>query len=151
MKCTNVLVFKDLAQIVCQSMGSHLGNPGENELFAVLASICRELDCPAHKIGGTDDHVHVCCSLSRTFEVSKLVGTLKSNSSTWIKTKGKRYEGFAWQKGYGAFSIGQSQLDALRHYIATQREHHKETTFQDEFRELLKKYLVEFDERYVWD
>lgn len=123
----------------------------ENELFAVLASICNELNCPPHKIGGTDDHVHICCSLARTQEVSKLVGALKANSSAWIKTKGNQYEAFAWQNGYGAFSIGQSQLDSLRHYITTQREHHGRTSFQDEFRALLEKYQVEFDERYVWD
>jgi hypothetical protein len=83
--------------------------------------------------------------------ISKLLETIKASSSKWIKTKGERYAGFAWQHGYGAFSIGQSQLDDLRGYIANQREHHRRSSFQDEFRALLAKYWVTFDERYVWD
>ena len=123
----------------------------DEELARYVAGICRELGCPSHKIGGTDDHLHVACSLSRTMPISKLLGEIKASSSKWIKTKGDRYEDFAWQNGYGAFSIGQSQLDYLRHYIANQREHHRQMSYQDEFRELLAKYAVDFDERYVWD
>jgi len=73
------------------------------------------------------------------------------NSSKWIKTKGPEYAGFAWQGGYGAFSVGQSQLEALRRYIAGQKEHHRQKTFQEEFREFLRRYRIEYDERYVWD
>lgn len=123
----------------------------EQELFPYLATICNELGCPAHKIGGADDHVHIACSLSRTVEISKLLATIKANSSRWIKSKGPRFEHFAWQNGYGAFSVGQSQLEPLRMYIAGQREHHRRESFQDEFRKLLAKYQVEYDERYVWD
>jgi putative transposase len=123
----------------------------ESELFAYLATACRTLDCPSHAIGGADDHVHICCSLSRTVAVSKLVQELKQDSSQWMKTKGSPYADFAWQNGYGAFSIGQSQLDDLRRYIASQREHHKRMSFQDEYRQLLSRYGVEFDEQYVWD
>lgn len=83
--------------------------------------------------------------------VSRLLEEIKTNSSKWIKTKGAQYAEFSWQNGYGAFSIGQSQLDDLRKYIANQREHHRQITFQDEFRTLLAKYKVDFDERYVWD
>jgi putative transposase len=122
----------------------------EEELFKYMAGTCRELGCPSHKIGAADDHVHIACSLARTMTISKLVESIKTSSSKWIKTKGDRYAGFAWQNGYGAFSIGQSQLDDLRHYIANQREHHRRMSFQDEFRQLLEKYKVEFDERYVW-
>ena len=123
----------------------------EQELFSYLATICNELGCPAHKIGGADDHVHIACSLSRTVEISKLLATIKANSSRWIKSKGPRLEHFAWQNGYGAFSVGQSQLEPLRMYIAGQREHHRRESFQDEFRKLLAKYQVEYHERYVWD
>ncbi|NQT13193.1 MAG: IS200/IS605 family transposase, partial [Planctomycetes bacterium] len=98
----------------------------EEELFAYLASVCRGCGCPAHKIGGTDDHVHVACSLSRTITLSKLVEEIKKRSSKWIKTKGPSYARFSWQAGYGAFSIGQSQLPALKRYIAEQREHHRQ-------------------------
>jgi hypothetical protein len=80
-----------------------------------------------------------------------LLEEIKSSSSKWIKTKGQRYAGFSWQAGYGAFSIGQSQLETVKKYIAGQREHHRRKTFQEEFREFLAKYQVQYDERFVWD
>lgn len=123
----------------------------DEELAKYVAGICREVGCPSHKIGGADDHLQIACSLSRTMAISKLLEEIKSSSSKWIKTKGERYADFAWQNGYGAFSIGQSQLGDLRHYIANQREHHQRISFQDEYREMLGKYQVEFDEQYVWD
>jgi putative transposase len=123
----------------------------EEELFKYVSGICREWNCPAHKIGAGDDHVHIACSLSRTISISKLVEEIKTGSSKWIKTEGDRYAGFCWQDGYGAFSVGQSQLDDLRRYIGNQREHHRRSSFQEEFRELLKRYEIAFDERYVWD
>jgi hypothetical protein len=83
--------------------------------------------------------------------IAQLLEEIKGGSSKWIKTKGDQYSNFAWQSGYGAFSIGQSQLDDLVRYIANQREHHRRVTYEDEFRSLLRKYGVEFDERYVWD
>jgi REP element-mobilizing transposase RayT len=123
----------------------------ENELTKYIAGTCRELVSPTHKIGAFDDHVHIACSLGRTISISKLVEEIKTGSSKWIKTKGNAFNGFAWQNGYGAFSIGQSQLDDLRGYIANQREHHRKKSFQEEFRELLSRYEIEYDERYVWD
>jgi REP element-mobilizing transposase RayT len=104
----------------------------EEELFKYLAGICRELKCPAHKIGASDDHIHIACSLARTIAVSKLIEEIKTGSSKWMKTKSTRHEDFAWQNGYGAFSIGQSQLNDLRQYITSQREHHRRVSFQDE-------------------
>jgi len=80
-----------------------------------------------------------------------LVQELKQDTSKWMKTKGPQYIAFSWQNGYGAFSIGQSQLEDLKRYIANQREHHRRITFQDEYRELLRRYNIAFDERYVWD
>ena len=123
----------------------------EVELFKYVAGICRELSCPSHKIGGADDHIHIACSLSRTIAISKLVEEIKTSSSKWIKTKGRQYADFGWQNGYGAFSIGQSQLNDLRGYISRQDEHHRRISFQDEYRELLRQYEVAFDEQYVWD
>ncbi|OHB80495.1 MAG: transposase [Planctomycetes bacterium RBG_16_64_12] len=123
----------------------------EDELYRYLASVCRGCGCAAHQIGGTEEHVHVACSLSRTITLSKLLEEIKKRSSKWIKTKGSRYASFAWQNGYGAFSIGRSQLPALERYIARQHEHHRHKTFQEEFREFLQKYQIEYDERYVWD
>jgi REP element-mobilizing transposase RayT len=123
----------------------------EENLFKYLAGPCRNLNCPSHKIGAADDHIHIACTLARTLSISKLVEELKTESSKWFKTQGQRYAEFSWQNGYGAFSIGQSQLEDLRRYIALQRDHHQRTSFQDEFRAILRKYGVEFDEQYVWD
>jgi REP element-mobilizing transposase RayT len=86
----------------------------DEELFTYVAGICRELSCAAHKIGASDDHIHIACSLGRTISISDLVESIKTGSSKWIKTKGDRYAGFGWQNGYGAFSVGQSQLADLR-------------------------------------
>ncbi|HEX2473927.1 MAG TPA: IS200/IS605 family transposase [Lacipirellulaceae bacterium] len=123
----------------------------ETELFKYLAGVCREIKCPSHKIGGTDDHIHIACTLARTMAISTLLEEVKTSSSKWIKAKGDEYHDFAWQNGYGAFSIGQSQLPDLKNYIANQREHHRRVSFQDEYRQILAKYEVEYDERYVWD
>lgn len=123
----------------------------ERELHPYLATICRNHGCPSHEIGGTDDHIHIVCSLARTVTVSSLLAEVKASSSKWIKTKGNQYAGFSWQAGYGAFSIGQSQLETVKKYIVGQREHHRRKTFQEEFREFLEKYQVPHDERYVWD
>lgn len=123
----------------------------ETELFKYIATVCRTLDCSSHAIGGADDHIHIACSLSRTIAISKLVQEIKQDSSKWIKTKGDRYAEFVWQNGYGAFSIGQSQLEILRRYIGSQRDHHCRVSFKDEFRIMCDKYGVQLDERYAWD
>jgi putative transposase len=123
----------------------------EHELFPYLASIFKAHGCPSHQIGGSDDHIHIVCSLSRTLTIADLLVEVKKSSSKWLKTKGQEYRNFAWQNGYGAFSIGQSQLSVVKNYIASQREHHHKKTFQEEFRAILQKYQIQFDERYVWD
>lgn len=123
----------------------------ENELYAYMASICNEYRCHAHKIGGVANHVHIACNLARTIAVSDLLEEVKKSSSKWIKTKGNAYQKFFWQNGYGAFSFGMSQLPTVIKYIENQREHHRQKTFQEEYREFLKKYKIEYDEKYVWD
>ena len=123
----------------------------EQELHPYMAKIFRELRSPSLTIGGTDDHVHILFSLGRTIEVAELVKEVKSESSKWIKSKGKEFENFYWQRGYGAFSIGQSQVTAVKRYIARQKVHHQRVTFQDEYRKFLKSYGIDYDERYVWD
>ena len=97
----------------------------EEELYCYLATACRTCECSAHKIGGTSDHVHIACSLAQTVTIAALLAAVKADSSKWIKSKGSRYAHFAWQNGYGAFSIGQSQLASLKRYIANQKEHHR--------------------------
>ncbi len=123
----------------------------EAELYAYLAGICNNLDCKAIKIGGHLDHVHILCKLSKKVALIKLLEELKSHSSKWIKTKGHEFDNFYWQDGYGAFSVNPSEVDVVINYIENQKEHHQTKTFQDEYRQFLKKYQVEFDEKYVWD
>jgi putative transposase len=98
-----------------------------------------------------DDHVHQLSTLSRTREAAAMVKEVKRGSSLWLKTKNPDLNDFAWQNGCGMFSIGFSQVEAVKQYIAGQEEHHRKVSFQDEFREFLRKYEIEFDERYVWD
>jgi len=123
----------------------------EAELHRYLAGTCRELGCPTLGINGTEDHVHIVFSLSRTITIADFVEKVKANSSGWIKTKGREYRDFAWQGGYGAFSIGQSGVPAAKRYLAGQKEHHRKVSFQEELRDLLGRYQKEYDERYLWD
>jgi putative transposase len=125
--------------------------PVESHLHAYLGGICNRLDCPVIRVGGYVDHIHILCLLSRKLPLMKLVEELKSHSSKWIKTKGKGYENFYWQDGYGAFSVNPAAVDVVARYIANQHIHHERKTFQDEYRVVLVKYRVPYDERYVWD
>ncbi len=116
-----------------------------------LAGICKNLKCPALIVGGAEDHVHILCRFGKTVEVADLIRDMKRDCSKWVKTEQSRLGGFHWQRGYGAFSISPSHVDALKKYIADQEEHHRRETFQDEFRRLCQKYGLKLDERYVWD
>jgi putative transposase len=123
----------------------------EAELHAYQAATLHELGCYAIAVNGMPDHLHLLFQLARTRALAEVVEEVKKRSSKWIKTKGPRFEAFHWQAGYGAFSIGESGVEALRQYIAGQKDHHRVKTFQDEFRAFLAKYKVPFDERYVWE
>jgi REP element-mobilizing transposase RayT len=123
----------------------------ERELHAYLAAVFRECGSPALTVNGTANHVHVLCALSRKMTVADLVEEVKKRSSKWIKTKGPGLGAFQWQTGYGAFSIGQSNVPALNRYIAGQKERHRRKTFEEEYEMFLQKYGVEYDENYVWD
>ena len=121
------------------------------EMHRYIGGILNGLDCPSIIVGGVEDHVHLLCVLSRTCAPADLVKEVKRSSSLWIKTRAREFANFAWQSGYGVFSIGFSQIEEVRRYIAEQEQHHHKVTFQDEFRRLLKRYEVTFDEAYVWD
>ena len=125
--------------------------PAEEELHAYLGGICKRMECHPIKIGGYTDHVHVLCILSKKIALMKLLEEVKSHSSKWMKTKGEELNNFYWQDGYGAFSVNPADIDRVIAYIANQKEHHSKITFQDEYRAILKRYKVEYDERYVWD
>jgi putative transposase len=121
------------------------------ELHRYLGGILSNLDCQPIIVGGVEDHVHLLCALARTCEPAAMIKEVKRGSSLWIKTKSPELNDFAWQNGYGIFSIGFSQIETARNYIAGQEEHHHKISFQDEYRELLRRYQIEFDERYVRD
>ena len=119
-------------------------------LYAYMAGTLKNLDSPCVAIGGTSNHVHVLMALSKKAALSEVVGALKKSSSKWMKTKGPAYAHFGWQEGYGAFSIGQSQVAVLKRYITRQEEHHKTKSFEAELIATLSKYAVTYDERYLW-
>ena len=121
-----------------------------NEMHAYLGGVCKGVGCPVLIVGGVADHVHIFSLLTRTLSVADVMGEIKRESSKWIKSKGQMLTKFAWQNGYGAFSVGQSEVERVRTYIAGQEEHHRKKTFQDEYRAFLEEYGVEYDERYIW-
>lgn len=124
-------------------------DPIRPKLHAYLAGILDNLECPSIQTGGVSDHVHLLYLQSRTIKLSEVVEEVKTSSSRWMKTQG--VPKFSWQSGYGAFSIGESQVDTVVSYIKKQDAHHQKISFQDEFRRFLKKYKIPYDERYVWD
>ena len=123
----------------------------ENELYSYIGGICKQLECYPVKIGGYIDHIHILCMLSKKIPLMKLLEEIKAHSSKWIKTKDDTLKKFYWQNGYGAFSVNPYEVDKVIGYIENQKEYHRKKTFQEEYRAFLKKYNVEFDEKYVWD
>ena len=123
----------------------------EPALYAYIGGIANNNESKLLAAGGDEDHSHLLLSMSKKIGLSELVGDIKRDSSVWIKTQDSRYSLFHWQDGYGAFSVGHTQLNAVKRYIARQKEHHSRVSFEDEFRYFLKKYEMPYDERYVWD
>lgn len=123
----------------------------ESQLYAYMADTIKRSGGIPHLVNGTADHVHILSSLSRTMTLSKYVEGIKRNSSRWIKTKAVDYEKFAWQNGYGAFSVSRSRFDSVKRYIAGQKEHHRAITFKEEFVAFLEKYGVTYDPEHLWD
>ena len=122
-----------------------------SRMHAYLATICRDLGAEFVHAGGVADHVHIVTMLPRTLSQAQLIEHIKKTSSKWIKTIDIRYRAFSWQRGYGAFSVSPNQLGTVVDYVDSQPEHHRTRTFQEEYRELLRKHWVDFDEQYVWD
>ncbi len=120
----------------------------KDELNKYLGGLVKELKGKPIKINGTNDHVHILASLPPIVSMSDAMRFIKSNSSKWVSEKFNKP--FEWQKGYGAFSVSRSGMDAVVEYIENQVEHHKKFNFRAEFLSLLKKYEVEFEEEYVW-
>ena len=116
-----------------------------------MATVGRGLGCEVFRIGGVADHVHLAIDLGRTVCVADFVKRVKQASSVWLKEQSAVHRGFEWQAGYGAFSVGQSQLPKLVEYIERQEEHHRRLNFREEYVGLLDKYGLSGDERYLWD
>ncbi len=109
----------------------------------------RGLKGVAHAVGGTADHLHVFMGLRATHCLAEVMREVKSEASAWIHRE-LRQPGFAWQEGYGAFTVSASQFELVRSYVLNQEEHHRTKTFQEEYLAMLKRGFVEFDERYLW-
>ncbi len=146
-------LFKMLAHIVFSTKNrADLIVPEiENDLFGYMHGIVENNSSKLIIANGTTNHVHLLVSLPKKIDIPELIGDIKRGSSSWIKKQSTRFDDFYWQKGYGAFSIGQSQVEVLTNYIKRQKVHHAKQDFKDEFRALLKKYEIDFDEKYVWD
>lgn len=122
-----------------------------DHVHAYLSTVCNTMKCPSIRVGGISDHVHLLVRFGRTCTVADLIRELKRASSKWIKTQSNDLKNFEWQDGYGAFSVSPIHIDPLIIYIKNQDKHHEKESFQAEYRRLLKKYGLEYDEKYIWD
>jgi REP element-mobilizing transposase RayT len=125
--------------------------PVESELYAYGTTVLKNAGCPTLAMKRTSDHLHALFNLTRVRSLAEIVQELKTCTSKWIKSKGAKFRGFHWQSGYGAFSVSQSNVEDVIRYIDRQKTHHQRRSFQDEFRALLCKHAIAFDERYLWD
>jgi REP element-mobilizing transposase RayT len=121
------------------------------ELHAYLGGCAKTLDCLPIQIGGVSDHVHLLTTLPRTLCIADFVKEVKRVSTGWIRDHGTKFAGFHWQAGYGCFSVSESQIPTVARYVENQEEHHSALSFQDEYRELLRRHRQLCDEAYVWD
>lgn len=117
-------------------------------LHAYMHGIVKDIGGKALIIGGIADHVHLLINLPTTVTLADALRTIKSNSSKWTHEEG--HKDFAWQSGYGAFSVSRSNVETVYKYIANQEEHHRRMTFQEEYVMFLQKHGIEYDERYLW-
>ncbi len=120
-------------------------------VHAYLATAVRSLESPFVVVGGVTDHVHILFDIGKLHAPVEFVEQVKRESSKFIKTLGPQYSHFYWQRGYGMFSVSPTHVVDAEKYVRNQEIHHCERSFQEEFREFLLRYGIEFDERYVWD
>ncbi len=121
-----------------------------SKLYAVIGNLINEANCRTIIVNGVEDHVHCLIGLRPVVSVSELMKTVKAKSSKYINDQSLTESRFEWQEGYGVFSYGQSQVDRVYKYIQNQEAHHKKQTFQDEYLEFLKKFKIEYDEKYIF-
>ncbi len=125
--------------------------PLRARVHAYLATVLTNSDSPAIKVGGTSDHVHALFRLSKNSSLAAIVEEIKTSSSKWIKTQARALAAFHWQSGYGGFSVSPADVELVAEYIARQETHHRAVSFEEEYRKLLDRHGIEYDERYVWD
>lgn len=123
----------------------------KEELFNYIGGICKQQGCNPVQVGGYSDHIHILCILSKNIALMQLIKEVKQSSSKWVKTKHPTMINFSWQNGYGTFSVDPTKIDVVKNYICNQAEHHKKMNFKQEFAAILKKYEVEYNEKYIWD
>ena len=123
----------------------------QQDLYAYIGGIIRGEGGAPMEIGGMPDHVHIVAMFKPEPSVATMVKTFKSKSSKWVNERPDHQGRFAWQVGYGAFSVSASQLEKVGRYVQKQAEHHRTESFQHEFIALLEKHKIEYDERYLWD
>jgi REP element-mobilizing transposase RayT len=118
----------------------------EPELFAYIGGIAANNNSKLVAANGTANHIHLLLLLSKTIELSELIGDIKRTSSRWIKSKGDNFKSFGWQDGFAAFSVGQTQVPMVKDYVANQKEKHGRQKFEDEIRMFYDKYEIKYDE-----
>lgn len=123
----------------------------EKRLFEYIGGVCKNLECFLVKVGGHKNHIHILCTLSKKITQIALLEEVKKQSSKWIKSVSPKYKNFFWQDGYGIFSVNPSEVDLVQEYIINQKTHHQKRNFKEEFKLFLKKYDVEYNEKYLWD
>ncbi len=119
-----------------------------NRVFAYIGGIIKTNEGIPFCVGGRPDHIHILASLSKSMSIVDFVRIIKINSSKWIKTIDEKYKFFAWQDGYGAFSVSPSLIEKTVNYIQKQEEHHQKRTFEEEYKLFLDAYGVEYNEKY---
>ena len=122
----------------------------ENRVWSYIGGVARKHGMTALQVGGVADHIHALVMAPPTFAPSEIAKSLKGDSSKWVHEEFAEWRGFAWQDGYGAFTVSKSNLRSVISYIQNQRAHHRTKTFQEEYLEFLEKHGIDYDERFVW-
>jgi len=123
----------------------------QEELYAYIGGILRDQGGHLLEVGGMPDHLHLLIRIKPDISVSEIVRLVKANASKWANERPDQMERFAWQRGYGAFTVSLSQAPMVSQYVRNQEEHHRKKTFQEEFVEFLKRHEIQFDEQHLWD